>query len=390
MLSNYLRLFGIKSNSVEEESRQLLALLRMVVRRQVESGVLDEADREKLMAIAITQAVPVVALDGLQQYDSVRRDGSALGSEGAEGTEKNGGARRRMQWVGQVLATERLYAKHEKAMAELARLYATKGLRMMVLKGYGLSLDWPVPNHRVVGDLDIYNFGKWREADDLVAEKMGIKVDEAHEHHTVFNFKGVMVENHYDFINTKAHRDAAKIEDRLKLLAEKDCRRIEVLGEMIYLPSADFNAIFLMRHMGQHFAGEHLNLRQILDWGFFVRAHHEEVDWEDAIGFLKEIGMDAFFHQINAICVDYLGFAEADFPTIERNSQMEQRILMDVLRPEFDEERPNGGLVSIIWFKYKRWWANRWKHQLVYHDSLLTTFATLAWSHLKRFETIKE
>lgn len=88
MLSNYLRLFGIKSNSVEEESRQLLALLRMVVRRQVESGVLDEADREKLMAIAITQAVPVVALDGLQQYDSVRREGSALGSEGAEGTEK--------------------------------------------------------------------------------------------------------------------------------------------------------------------------------------------------------------------------------------------------------------------------------------------------------------
>ena len=374
-------------NQMTAQQDILLALLRMVVRRQVGSGVLDEADREKLMAIAISQAVPVVALDGLQQYDSVRRDCFSLG---AEGTEKNGGARRRMQWVGQVVATERLYAKHEKAMAELARLYAAKGLRMMVLKGYGLSLDWPVPNHRVVGDLDIYNFGRWREADALVAQNCGIKVEEAHEHHTVFNYKGVLVENHYDFINTKAHRDARKIEDRLKLLAEKDCRGIEVLGETIYLPSADFNAIFLMRHMGQHFAGEHLNLRQILDWGFFVRAHHEEVDWEDAIGFLKEIGMDVFFHQINAICVDFLGFAEADFPTIERNAQMEQRILMDVLRPEFDEERPNGGLMSIIWFKYKRWWANRWKHQLVYHDSLLSTFATLAWSHLKRFETIKD
>lgn len=40
-----------------------------------------------------------------------------------------------------------------------------------------------------------------------------------------------------------------------------------------------------MRHMGQHFAGKHLNLRQILDWGFFVMAHHEEVDWSAAIGF---------------------------------------------------------------------------------------------------------
>lgn len=370
-------------NQMTAQPGILLALLRMVVRRQGEGCALSEADWVGLMKLAMAQAVPTLVLDGLQQCFAGNVDCKHLGKE-------IGGQARRMQWVAQMMATERLYAKHEKAMAELAHLYAVKGLRMMVLKGYGLSLDWPVPNHRVVGDLDIYNFGKWREADDLVADQCGIKVEEAHEHHTVFNYKGVMVENHYDFINTKAHRDARKIENRLKLLAEKGCREVEVEGARIYLPSADFNAIFLMRHMGQHFAGEHLNLRQILDWGFFVRAHHEEVDWSAAIGFLKEIGIDVFFHQINAICVDFLGFTEADFPTIERNAQMEQRILMDVLRPEFDEERPNGGLVSVVWFKYKRWWANRWKHQLVYHDSLLTTFATLAWSHLKRFETIKD
>lgn len=229
--------------------------------------VLLSYDLDELMMMASSQAIQSLILDGLQRhfesYSVYRhyRDDTVDGMA------------RRMQWVGQVVATERLYAKHEKAMAGLARLYAAKGLRMMVLKGYGLSLDWPVPNHRVMGDLDIYNFGKWREADALVAQNCGIKVDEGHEHHTVFNYKGVMVENHYDFINTKAHRDARKIENRLKLLAEKDCRGIEVLGETIYLPSADFNAIFLMRHMGQHFAGEHLNLRQILDWGFFVRAH---------------------------------------------------------------------------------------------------------------------
>ena len=66
----------------------------------------------------------------------------------------------------------------------------------MVLKGYGLSLDWPIPNHRVVGDLDIYNFGKWKEADSFIAEQLGIKIDDGHEHHAVFNFNGVAVENH--------------------------------------------------------------------------------------------------------------------------------------------------------------------------------------------------
>lgn len=63
-------------------------------------------------------------------------------------------------------------------MTDLARLYANNGIRMMVVKGYGLSLDWPVPNHRPVGDLDIYNFGKWKEADVLVAKECCIKEDD--------------------------------------------------------------------------------------------------------------------------------------------------------------------------------------------------------------------
>ena len=260
----------------------------------------------------------------------------------------------------------------------------------MVLKEYGLSMDWPIPNHRAIGDLDIYNFGKWKEADGFIAEQLGIKIDEGHEHHTVFYFHGVAVENHYDFINTKAHRDAPKIEAHLKTLAEKDFREIEIEGIKIYLPSADFNAIFLMRHMGQHFAGEYLNLRQILDWGFFIQAHHEEIDWNYIIGFLKDMGIYTFFNQINAICVDYLGFSEKDFPTIRRNQELEKRILMDILSPEFDEKKPNGSLFTVVWFKLRRWWANKWKHQLVYNDNLPSIFATLALSHLKRVKTIKD
>lgn len=116
--------------------------------------VLLSYDLDELMMMASSQAIQSLILDGLQRhfesYSVYRhyRDDTVDGMA------------RRMQWVGQVVATERLYAKHEKAMAGLARLYAAKGLRMMVLKGYGLSLDWPVPNHRVMGDLDIYNFGK--------------------------------------------------------------------------------------------------------------------------------------------------------------------------------------------------------------------------------------
>lgn len=348
------------------------------------SSAFNGKDWTEIIKMSYSQAIPVLVIDGLQNCFKSNPNNNPFANETASDKLK------RIQWFGNVVAYERLYAKHEKAMADLAVLYATKDIQMMVIKGYGLSLDWPVPNHRPVGDLDIYNFGKWKEADALVAKECGIRVDEGHEHHTVFNYKGVSVENHYDFINTKAHRDAPKIETILKTLADKNCREIEIRGATIYLPSADFNAIFLMRHMGQHFAGEHLNLRHVLDWGFFVRAHHKEVDWKTAIDFLKEIGIYTFFNQINAICVDHLGFSESCFPAIERNKDLEERILMDILHPEFAEEKPSSGLISTLTFKLRRWWHNRWKHPLVYKEWLLPMFLTLLWSHLRRWGTIKD
>lgn len=361
----------------------LLQLLRCAVNEQCSQTIpLAGADWHSIKTLSNRQAVAALAIDGLQKYLSAHPDANPFAQETV--AEKM----MRMQWLGQVMAYERMYALHERKMAELSHQYAKKGIRMMVLKGYGLSLDWPVPCHRPVGDLDIYHFGRWREADEWIAQACGIKVDDGHEHHTVFCFHGVAVENHYDFINTKAHRDAPMIERRLKALAEKDCKEIIVQGEKIYLPSADFNAIFLMRHMGQHFAGEHLNLRQVLDWGFFVRAHHAEVDWKETIPFLQEIGLYTFFNQINAICVDYLGFEENAYPMIERNPMLEKRILSDILHPEFAEEKPTSSLAAILRFKFRRWWHNRWKHPLIYKEWLLPMFLTLLWSHLRRFRTI--
>lgn len=332
----------------------------------------------RLYKMSLCHAVSALVADSLQRSFSSKLSNCIFDSE------------TRMRWAAQVVTIERLYAHHVQAMADLAKLFASRGIRLMVMKGYGLSLDWPIPNHRTVGDLDIYCFGKWREADVLVAEECGVVVDEGHEHHTVFNFKGVAVENHYDFINTKAHRDAVLIEKKLKDLAGKNCKEVTVHGAKIYLPSADFNVLFLMRHMAQHFAGEHLILRQVLDWGFFIRAHHDEVDWNVSIDSLIESGLYTFFHQINAICVDHLGFEAEVFPPIARQARLEARIFNDILHPEFMNPKPSLGLVPVVIFKFKRWWHNRWKSQLVYKDDLLLTFFTLAWSHLKRWKSIKD
>ena len=136
------------------------------------SFTLSEKDCTEIIKMSNSQTIPAFVIDGLQEYLISNPDNNPFANEIAVDKLK------RIHWFGNVVANEHVYAKHEKAMIDLARLYANNGIRMMVVKGYGLSLDWPVPNHRPVGDLDIYNFGKWKKADVLVAKECCIKVDD--------------------------------------------------------------------------------------------------------------------------------------------------------------------------------------------------------------------
>lgn len=45
---------------------------------------------------------------------------------------------------------------------------------MVLLKGYCLSLNYPKPNHRPCGDIDIYLCGDGDKADDLLLSERGI------------------------------------------------------------------------------------------------------------------------------------------------------------------------------------------------------------------------
>ena len=107
-----------------------------------------------------------------------------------------------LQWIGEVLHSyEYRYKLYNRTIAELAGFYREHGLNMMILKGYACSLDWPKPEHRPCGDIDIWQSGKQKEGDALLESEKGIKIDDSHEHHTVFYWQDFMVENHYDFID---------------------------------------------------------------------------------------------------------------------------------------------------------------------------------------------
>jgi hypothetical protein len=59
-----------------------------------------------------------------------------------------------------------------------------------------------------------------------------------------------------------------------------------------------------------------------------------------------------------------------------------------ILSPEFSEPKPHSGTLRIVAYKFRRWWANRWKHRIVYREGLIKSFITQVYSHIIKPKSI--
>lgn len=334
-------------------------------------------DWERMGALAEEHGLPAVLCDAVDRL--VREDALSGGRAISKQQMYDG--------LGAALSYEQRYEAYQEAIGALAGYYAVHYLKMMVIKGYVLSLDWPVPAHRPCGDIDIWLFGQYREADALLSREMKIAVDNSHHHHTVFSWHGFSVENHYDIVNVYYNRSNAKIEKIFKSLAMDDTHSVEVCEGRVYLPSTDFHALFLLRHALVHFASTRLTLRQVLDWAFFVEKHTTEIDWSWLMDQLDRFHMTDFFKCLNRICIDDLGFAPDAFPDSATDHPLKDRVLNDILHPEFQGKEPRAMIPRVL-FKYRRWRANAWKHRFCYREGLLSSFFVSAWAHLLKPSSI--
>jgi hypothetical protein len=349
----------------------LLALTRLGIGNTC--GVLpDSIDWTELKVHAEQHGLSPIVLDGIERLPEKQRPPQVF----------------LLEWIGDVLQNyECRYKQYGKAISELATFYNRHGFQMMVLKGYACSLDWPKPEHRPTGDIDIWLFGQQKEADETLAKEKGIEIDASHHHHTVFYWGEFMVENHYDFINVHHHKSHVELEVILKELGQDDSQSIELYGEKVFLPSANLHALFLLKHLTLHFSTGEINLRQLLDWAFFVKAHGKDVDWERIESVIEQFGLKDIYGIFNAICVEELGFASGIFNFVQFNPYLKQRVEEDIMQTTLSDEAPKN-VVRRVCYKYHRWKANEWKHKLCYRDSMWSAFWSGVWNHLLKPSSI--
>ena len=271
-----------------------------------------------------------------------------------------------MEWLSAATSVEQTMRRMQVTAEAFAEEMDKREIPVVVLKGMAFAQYYPNPLFRECGDLDCYMMGK--EEGDLAAVELGGKVEEAGYKHSHLFYKGLTIENHRfftDFDNTPTG-----------ILTEQALGEL-MLEEHTYLgnsklrcPSANFNALFLLKHAQGHFMDEGIRMRHVLDWALFLRKKQEEVDWSKVLPMLEVTHTAQFAGVMTAIAVRYLRIEVHNKGLLALASNAEQK-MVDAVLADIMGEQP-AIYVKGLWHKTKRIlrrFRRMWKFRLLASES---------------------
>ena len=270
----------------------------------------------------------------------------------------------KIPWLAEFEKACRWHRYQQEVQQDIIDTMQKHGIETLVLKGTHLSQYYPQPETREFGDLDLYFYDRHDEADRVAREVLKVEVSNDAHHHSKYNYRGVTVESHYDFLNTHYPPSNRRFETLLKEQA----------------PSPTFEVLFLLRHMAGHFAASRITLRDLVDWVLTCKTLKEKVDWSLVNKTIEDFGMTDFVAALNAISENRLG-------TQPLSHSVTHPLIEHDLVYGSVANYTNDGMGRLEW-KLRRWRALAWKRRMVYNDSSVNLLLSSLTAHSLKPQSI--
>ena len=197
------------------------------------------------------------------------------------------------------------------------------GVESVLLKGQGLARNYPQPELRQCGDIDLYvGLNNGEKAYELLSPIAVHADDKAYvtvgKHYHVTMPGGVEVEVHR---YTDNHL-TKKLEETYQAASDKGTSEglvtYDFAGTPVNTPSDDFNAFFIFNHLFHHFLTSGIGLRQFCDWMMFLHTRKGKLDTDYLHKLLTDMELLGPWQAFGCVLADWLGMPEDEFPFFDR------------------------------------------------------------------------
>ncbi len=274
---------------------------------------------EDIYRHGVRQGVGAIQFEGLQQ----------LFGEVASPQMSMPDATVKLKWFAHARQVEAHCTSQSNTAAALADIYASHGIRTVVLKGIAAGMTYPEPNRRPCGDLDCFLMGEY-ERGNVIAEEYGARVERDFYKHSHISYKGLMVENHQFCTGIRGSRRAKAFERLLQSLL-KDEGTTMIGDTKLECPSPMFNALFLTHHAQRHFLSEGIALRHLCDWAMQLHKHGDEIDWEQFQRYCNTYGLRRFADTMTRLADKLLYVKIPVSYHVDKNDELDDCLLYEML-----------------------------------------------------------
>ena len=293
-----------------------------------------------------------------------------------------------LKWYAIAQSNKQRYQIRVKTICELAKMFAEEGMDMMVFKGAALAQLYPTPDWRMFNDIDFFLYGEWKKGVEVM-DRHGVKNRPFYHHNTEATLNGVLLENHYDFVERLNHRLNLVLDDELKKMAQEEGKTIKATFlddhvKNVYMMTPTMNAVFLMRHMSAHYVSESIPLRMLNDWILFLNHHAKDVDWKRVCDLYEKSGMTEFVGIVMELIRHHYHIEYPDVPIALVANEHTAKVWESIVFPP-DTNPHKKFSISFFVYETKTFLDNGWKHQIVYPgESYLLLSLHYAWSVIKK------
>lgn len=234
----------------------------------------------------------------------------------------------------------------DKTLVKVVSALREGGVESVLLKGQGIARNYPRPELRQCGDIDLYvgleNAEKSHELLAPIADKIDAKeLIPVDKHFHVTMDGGVEVEVHR-YTQTKnvaslneIYQTASGFGTTANLVA------YDFYGVPVNTPADDFNVFYVFDHLFHHFLTSGVGLRQLCDWMMFLHNRSGNLNHEYLHQLLVDMKLLEPWQAMGCVLVDKLGLPEEEFPFFDRKQEnkVEQIIRRVFAEGNFGKER---------------------------------------------------
>lgn len=216
----------------------------------------------------------------------------------------------KMPMIARQLQVERMNKRMNAELLAFTSELHRRAIPYILMKGQGVATQYPNPDHRACGDIDLYVPREYLNNVHCGLMAFGAIRDHENVHHVCYHVRGIVWELHHSICYFQKEKREQMFMHYVQRAMKKTPYYVTIDDGQVRVLPPTINVILLLSHIVDHFYCEGIGLRQLCDYALLLYHKRAEINQSELVEMLDALALTRAYRVFGYICTHYLGMSK--------------------------------------------------------------------------------